>query len=140
MLFQTGNCPDPKLINDNFCQDNINTPECFWDGGDCCNNDYPDWDAFCNDCTCKDPKYDWCFNKTLMNDKFCHDGNNVPECDWDGGDCCDNEQIGWNDQCEDCECLVCPEPAKVDNTYCDDFNNIPACNWDGGDCCMSKKP
>ena len=75
-----------------------------------------------------------------MNDKFCHDGNNVPECDWDGGDCCDNEQIGWNDQCEDCECLVCPEPAKVDNTYCDDFNNIAACNWDGRDCCTPEYP
>ena len=67
--------------------------------------------------------------------RFCDDGNNNPECDYDGGDCC-----GYNvkrDYCQFCQCL---DPAKrrcyfkwwKGNGRCDDKANNPECNYDGG--------
>jgi hypothetical protein len=36
-------------------------------------------------------------------DGFCDDNNNIPECDWDGGDCCGlYVQYG---RCTECQCL-----------------------------------
>jgi hypothetical protein len=29
---------------------------CLWDGGDCCNNSHNNWDYYCTDCNCLDPK------------------------------------------------------------------------------------
>ena len=29
-------CSSPQLIGDNYCDDVTNTPECNFDGGDCC--------------------------------------------------------------------------------------------------------
>ena len=35
-------------------------------------------------------------------DGLCDDGNNIPECDWDDGDCCGcHVEKG---HCEDCKC------------------------------------
>ena len=34
---------------------------------------------------------------------WCNDENNVPSCDFDGGDCCGPDVK--NFQCSDCECL-----------------------------------
>ena len=67
--------------------------------------------------------------------RFCDDGNNNPECDYDGGDCC-----GYNvkrNYCQFCQCL---DPAKrrcyfsfwKGNGRCDDKANNPECNYDGG--------
>ena len=33
------------------------------------------------------------------------DNTNVPFCDWDGGDCCNNGNANWNQNCVACECL-----------------------------------
>ena len=40
------------LIGDSFCDDKANTPECNFDGGDCCGvrKSY----QFCTDCTCNE--------------------------------------------------------------------------------------
>ena len=48
-------CPSnlSVLMNDNFCHDEANVPECYYDGGDCCG--YIDL-TFCSNCTCVDPK------------------------------------------------------------------------------------
>ena len=43
-------CPSPTSIMDGFCNDEINIPECFYDGGDCCKN--PVWNDLCTECKC----------------------------------------------------------------------------------------
>merc|ERR1719483_643897 len=37
---------------DGYCDDENNMAACDWDGGDCCNNDIPDYDIFCSECQC----------------------------------------------------------------------------------------
>ena len=40
-----------------------------------------------------------------INDTICDDENNVPECNHDGGDCCqENPPDDWNLICSQCEC------------------------------------
>ena len=77
-----------------------------------------------------------------MNDNFCHDANNLQECQWDGGDCCGNENENWDMFCEACECLdplTCVWPEWAGDQKCDDVTNTRACDWDGGDCCYNNR-
>ena len=53
--------------------------------------------------------YDW------IGDGECDDATNNAECNYDGGDCCDDEWIG--------------------DGECDDATNNVECGYDGGDCC-----
>merc|ERR1712110_222737 len=46
-------------------------------------------------------------------DQYCDDGNNNAECNWDGGDCCNNFKNGWDKYCDDCQCLD-PNPPCED--------------------------
>ena len=39
----------PDFVGDGFCDDQNNTPFCFFDGGDCCFNVTTD---FCSECNC----------------------------------------------------------------------------------------
>jgi len=48
-------------------------------------------------------------NKNWIKDNYCDDGNNNAECQWDGGDCCNNSNSGWNHYCTVCKCL---DPAQ----------------------------
>merc|ERR1719435_749746 len=41
-----------QWIEDGFCDDENNSAACQFDGGDCCNNDMPNWDWYCSDCAC----------------------------------------------------------------------------------------
>merc|ERR1712110_883102 len=47
-------------------------------------------------------------NTAWIDDGYCDDGNNNKECQFDGGDCCQNpaEAVdGWDQYCTKCECL-----------------------------------
>merc|ERR550539_1564456 len=77
-----------------------------------------------------------------IGDNYCDDQNNNEECQFDGGDCCQEEPAeGWNQYCEACECLeTTEEPIEcvdhwIGDNYCDDQNNNEECQFDGGDCC-----
>ena len=106
---------------------------------------------------------DWgnSFGFSRIGDGICDDAANSPQCDYDGGDCC-NGYTGW---CDLCECIAdenkkacihphqifqneCQEPGLVDlgqecqcpdwvlgDAICEDFCNTPECDYDGGDCC-----
>ena len=37
-----------QWIEDGFCDDENNSAACQFDGGDCCNNDGPNWDWYCS--------------------------------------------------------------------------------------------
>jgi len=54
-------------------------------------------------------------------DGYCDDENNNAACNFDGGDCCNNNNFGWNDYCFDCECL---DP----NAPCEDVWSQRRCN------------
>ena len=40
-----------------------------------------------------------------MGDNYCDDQNNNAECNFDDGDCCDNDFNGWVQFCSVCACL-----------------------------------
>ena len=88
-----------------------------------------------------------CFEPFWANDNYCDDYNNTPECNFDGGACCNNDKAGWDDYCTACECIdpsviptpVCGSPLGANNMWCDDENNNAGCNWDGGACCNNNE-
>ena len=74
-------------------------------------------------------------------DGFCDDESNIEECDFDGGDCC-QDVVGIIDT-SFCYACVCKSECHLDmdsydligDMFCDDSTNIEECNFDGGDCC-----
>eukprot|EP00903_Cladosiphon_okamuranus_P008222 g7915.t1 len=97
-------CDTVRMANA-YCDEELNTPECNYDGGDCCS------------CTCVDkPNQEcgrWGWFACIDPDAQCVDDDDITvdmleECDWIGG---------------------------IGNGYCDQGNNKEACNYDGGDCC-----
>merc|ERR1712212_357054 len=112
----TGNdCERPTWFADDQCDDINNIAACYWDGGDCCNNDKPDWNKWCTDCQCLDPSVvgggttlpkcelpDWA-SLDWIADKYCDDVTNNAACNWDGGDCCNNDNPDWKKWCTVCE-------------------------------------
>jgi len=58
----------------------------------------------CNSST-DSPSTNLCEAAAWKGDGYCDDGNNNAGCDWDGGDCCNNNNPNWNDFCTDCKCL-----------------------------------
>ena len=64
--------------------------------------------------TTPNPPPEGCENHWI-GDGFCDDGNNNPECDFDGGDCCGQDEpwdydyyAFWDKYCKICECLEPP--------------------------------
>ena len=66
-----------------------------------------------------------------MNDGYCNDETNIPECNYDGWDCCFNVN---SDLCSECICY-CPNLELPGDGFCNDETNIAECNFDGEDCC-----
>merc|ERR1712179_222498 len=105
-------CAVPSWEGDSLCDDINNNEGCNWDGGDCCPpHSWTFWNLFCEDCQCLDPNADStaeelsCQAGFWANDPFCDDGNNTPECNFDGGACCNNNNPIWDYFCTECECL-----------------------------------
>ena len=44
-----------NIYGDGFCDDVTNTPECNYDGGDCCGDNVKE--DFCFNCICLDPTF-----------------------------------------------------------------------------------
>ena len=135
-------CYNPTLIANGYCDDEVNTKECNYDGGDCCgsciNTDY------CIKCICYDDiANDAQFSNKYVGNGYCDDGLNIEKCEYDGGDCCGlciNTEY-----CTKCECLQDvgeyiyngrgPAAPFIGNGFCDDALNKIECNFDAGDCC-----
>ena len=45
-----------------------------------------------------------CWYPAYFADTYCDDDNNNVECNYDGGDCCNNDKDGWNNFCSACDC------------------------------------
>ena len=69
-------------MDDGYCNDETNIPECNYDGGDCCgsciNTDY------CTNCTCIGNIIGNGVPNTLVGDGFCNDETNNVHCYYDG--------------------------------------------------------
>merc|ERR1711962_1186808 len=167
-----GSCID-QWIEDNYCDDENNNEECQFDGGDCCGDNVNT--QYCSECACRtegpiegtteeptEGSTDWptdeptevptegtpepigCVDQWI-GDSYCDDQNNNPECEFDGGDCCQEDaQEGWDQYCNECLCIEIPETTEspsecidqwIGDGFCDDQNNNPECEFDGGDCC-----
>ena len=137
-LYTNNNTYDPKaklkdcnyltvsstIAPDNgFCNDESNTIECAWDGGDCC-GDNVDMSR-CDFCECLEP---WSY-KLLANGE-CNDETNIEERNWDGGDCCGDGLYGkvkivdhlGDPTCSSCECL---EPSsRWNDNNCEEFRTF----------------
>jgi len=104
-------CSKPTWINDGYCDDVTNTPECFYDGHDCCVQKRSNWDRYCQECECIRPgpvQQEWpeCPRPDWVADTWCDDLTNTPECNYDGGDCCFQRRSNWDRFCNDCTCKV----------------------------------
>ena len=126
---------NPYHYGDGYCDDYLNTPECNYDGGDCCISGHVE-QKYCYECeclknndgqplfdpnflgptcpgTCEQNNYNEYGGPQYQGDGTCDDGNNNCGCEWDGGDCC-----GGNiNFCEDCECRIDQfSPTTTTNT------------------------
>ena len=106
----TNECEKPDWIGDTYCDDETNNAACNWDGGDCCNNDNPDWRKYCKVCHCLDPDESagTCDKPDWIGDTYCDDETNNAACKWDGGDCCNNDNLNWKEYCTICKCMIEP--------------------------------
>ena len=123
------------MIGNSYCNDEANTAECNYDGGDCCgsciNSEY------CTECICLGGVIGNGIRNAKVGDAFCNDETNNVECNYDDGDCC-----GFNvntDFCSNCGCYfneTCVDTHPlVGNGFCNDETNHALCNYDLGDCC-----
>ena len=118
------------MIGDLICDDGPNTPECNFDGADCCN---PNSDfSHCINCEC----LHW-DNYTLSVAYTTHAPPPGPSCKISYWKIIKSRYLQilkrlwlWID----CFGLV-----DVGNGICDDYTNVIECNYDGGDCCMGIK-
>ena len=78
----------PTWYQDRFCDDEFNTPECNYDGGDCCVQRVENWHDFCTDCQCLGMDCGKKIKKAWGNGKRCNGKWNNAGCFYDGGDCC----------------------------------------------------
>ena len=80
-----------------------------------------------------------------VGDGYCDDLNNNEGCEWDGGDCCNNDNDSWNLYCTACECrepvdptspttrpTPRPSPTTTTTIHCED-------NWTLKKCLKAKK-
>ena len=56
-----------------------------------------------------------------IGDLYCDDQNNNEECEWDGGDCCQGSAAmdGWDDYCNECQCLNEPCEDELPTRRCE---------------------
>ena len=158
-------------IGDSYCDSANNIAECDFDGGDCCAATNPSCvDSTSYPCDCDGAGSDTgggdtggdggdtgepdCEdvggNSGWNGDGYCDANNNVAECEFDAGDCCESSCVdGPEYSCGEFSPFDCQAPDTrcaeaggnldyVGDGWCDaDVNNTEACAFDGGDCCES---
>jgi hypothetical protein len=91
------------------------------------------------------------WNANLVGDGLCHSITNTEECNWDGGDCCEETCDQSTGNCPTDICLYdCKNPTYnpfapdcIVNSHflgdglCHAESNIDHCGYDAGDCCES---
>ena len=106
-FFHNDTCPleFKAALGDGFCHDELNIEDCQYDGGDCCKPVV--FDNACTECRCwetgdvKPLEHAACPLEFFVEDGFCEDESNIPQCGYDGGDCCGAMKLTF---CSDCSC------------------------------------
>jgi peptidyl-Lys metalloendopeptidase len=134
--------PDELRVGDGKCDmdGDYNTADCNWDGGDCCDESCVMGTFYCvteNDC--KDPRYSvpkptkqptalacGVDHPFRLGNGRCDGGDyNTPECNYDGGDCC---EATCKDTYYDCpgpeDFGNCIDPAYAGEIFCDQLAQI----------------
>merc|ERR1712106_221750 len=71
-----------------------------------------------------------CGSPEWKGDNYCDDENNNEECEYDGGDCCNNTMDGWNGFCDACEC----KDPNAGTSECVDELSTDKCQANEGKC------
>ena len=99
-------------MGNGYCQDDTNTAECNYDGGNCCGPNVNIKN--CDDCICY--SHETCDGPLeLISNGYCNDETNNAGCNFDGGDCCGG--CTNTDQCSTCVC----HPDSPTDPYCNYF-------------------
>ncbi|CAM9132154.1 unnamed protein product [Ectocarpus sp. 13 AM-2016] len=148
------NCGWAPGIGDGYCSEDLNTPECAYDGGDCCPctcQDDSDDDWACTTFACIDPEAACvnddditvdmvvnCIYPVDIGNGWCDGANNNEECGYDGGDCCECtcENGGKDYRCMEFSCID-PSAACVndDDITVDMFENCDYVSGIGNGLC-----
>ena len=105
------NCQgNPSYFGTGYCTRSLNNAFCGYDGGDCC--EYSCVSSDVNECgvsgpgfLCKDPTnggsdpYPNCEKPHWIGTGYCTDVNNNEDCDYDGGDCCEESCVDGSRTC-----------------------------------------
>ena len=98
-------------MGNGYCNDQTNTAECNYDGGDCCGSNVNT--QSCDNCICILSSPETCDGPLdLISDGYCNDETNNAGCDFDGGDCCGG--CTNTDHCSNCAC----HPDSPIDPYC----------------------
>ena len=99
----TGIDPNNKIANvlvgNGFCNDETNSEDCNFDGGDCCGS--CKLTGFCKVCECVNTTAVNSINP-LPGNGVCNDESNIPSCNYDNFECC-GPYVGKID-CVHCQC------------------------------------
>ena len=88
------------MVGDGYCDDEANTVECIYDGGDCCgpciNMEH------CLECACLGNISSYGNSNAFIGNGICNDETNTINCSLDGFDCCGTNVS--NNTCTECAC------------------------------------
>ncbi len=163
--------PNPGYLGDGFCDPApYNTPSCNYDGGDCCEGSCSCQGFECyapcgsNGYECVDPDHggsgpgNLCsVDPVVLGDGYCDSGQaNTLECDWDGGDCCEESCVSTSVNTCGVNDYTCLNPFFTDNNVqfcapgcptawtqddvCNEMCDNAACEFDGGACLGPSTP
>ncbi|CAN0158392.1 unnamed protein product, partial [Ectocarpus sp. 6 AP-2014] len=125
------NCGYVLGLGNGYCDENNNTEECGYDGGDCCECtcEGDDDDYKCMQFSCIDPNapcvdddditvdmFDNCGYVSGIGDGWCDSNNNKEACGYDGGDCCSCTcESVWDDDytCGEDAFFDCKDPSAA---------------------------
>ena len=141
--YDGGDCckGNTDTVGNGVCDDQNNNARCGFDGGDCCMANLNT--TSCSECKCLtddeviNPNL-ICPDYAFIGDGVCQDGNNIPVCHYDGGDCC--LQNVNSTACAECECIKetdfdpCPSHQQIADGQCNEVNDNLICSYDGEDC------
>ena len=93
-------CDHGHMVGDGYCDNETNTIECMYDGGDCCGSCINM--EHCLECACLGNVSSYGNSNAFIGNGVCNDETNTVNCSLDGFDCCGTNVT--SDTCTECAC------------------------------------